>query len=1598
MIGAGAVTVQDVVKRRLAEARDTLVDRNLRNRLVNFPLRGRTGKLVRVVDEVPDEVFRGLLGGRRDYVFAPGRGVDEPTGFTSDDGAAEPADADLISWVPPGESDSDGGASKRHRDNALQTQLTPEGLQKRLTPIYYEAREVEEEQGVNVLYLALGFLRWFETPRSEVERFAPLILVPVELVREGARERFKLRVRDEDLFTNVSLRIWLEEQHSVRLPELAEADDWTPSQYFEQVRASIAGAPRWEVLDDEVVLALFSFSKFLLWRDLDPKNWPTEAALLDHAVLRTLLASSEEDPPPEAPVIPPDARIDDIVKLSELRYVVDADSSQTSAIQTALAGRNVVIQGPPGTGKSQTITNIIAAAIASGKSVLFVAEKLAALEVVHERLRLAGLGHLCLELHSRKASKQQVLAQLREALDSSAPPAVPADLGQRLDEHAAALWRHSDTLHTPIPPAGFTAFELIGRICALKDLGVALPDFNVKAAELQTREVLERIVSRCRELQERLAISGVPARHPWRDCGRLPLNPLDQQRLEALADSASAAVVQLWSRLDAVWPLVSPNPEAGPASLTLSHVQRVVDALEVVSRHPVESVDVLCAGRWNMELPALECLARAAHRLADVERTLMPVFTAAAWSMEWPLLRAEIAGSGESLFRWFRGAYRDAMRAFRGACVVVPSDHRGRIEHIDLLIEGIRLREDVKRLASPLRPEFADLVSDLPSTWARLAALAAWLHEAMPLEPALRIRHAALLSSSLDHSALAAGLRAAGQDVRATLDALQRFVVLEDPVVAENAGRIDWTLGALRERTAAWAVSVARYNEWPPVRDHLAWLEELTTGSFAQQCRSGEIAAAEIADRVELAIAEQWWHVAAAHAPELAAADGRLLDRTLKEFRELDLLRIRAAADEAARFHYDARPTGAAGDMKVIRTELNKQRRHLPVRRLIEQAGHAIQQLKPAFLMSPLSIAQYLSPGRCTFDLLLVDEASQVRPADALGAIVRARQVVVVGDAKQLPPTNFFNRMLADEDLVGAENAGELPDVGAPLGAMESILSLCDATFGSREMLAWHYRSQHPGLIAVSNRNFYDNKLLLPPSVIASRAADGLGVVFHLTPQGGYERGRGATNVIEADLIAEAVCQFARETPDKSLGVGTFSVAQRDAIRARIDDRRRREPEIESFFSASRPRPFFVKNLESIQGDERYVIFISVGYGRDKDGRLTQNFGPINGDGGERRLNVLISRARERCEVFSPITADDIDVSSRKAGTVALKEFLQFAEKGYFDVPTRTEKPFDSDFEVSVAGFLSSRGFTVHPQVGMAGFYIDLAVLDPDRPTRYLLGVECDGATYHSSRSARDRDRIRQEVLESRGWTIHRVWSTDWFHRRTQEERKLLDALVGASTKKIAPSRPATAQSEPQNVQAGAEGEDQHSRIVSVPYKEAAFRVASDKGPHEAPDPIVHDAMLRIVQVEGPIHAEEACRRLATVWGLDRTGTRIRDAGLRALAALLAQGRCEVDAGFSTVQPSLGVVIRDRSNVASGSLRRADMLPPVEIRQAVLQVLADSARVQREELVVEVARLFGFLRTGGDIRAAIDRVLERMRDEAVDIDAGGFVVLVVRDA
>jgi very-short-patch-repair endonuclease len=513
--------------------------------------------------------------------------------------------------------------------------------------------------------------------------------------------------------------------------------------------------------------------------------------------------------------------------------------------------------------------------------------------------------------------------------------------------------------------------------------------------------------------------------------------------------------------------------------------------------------------------------------------------------------------------------------------------------------------------------------------------------------------------------------------------------------------------------------------------------------------------------------------------PALASFTRVAYERTIREFqrldRDLNSLRGQAIASNIVKRPIPAGigtgPVRTLTNRGLIEHELSKKTRHIPIRQLVRRAGKALQAIKPCFMMSPLSVAQYLPPGQIEFDLVLMDEASQVKPEDALGAILRGKQVVIVGDPKQLPPTTFFDQISDaeedDEERIAAEET-------------ESILEIAQRTFANRTLL-WHYRSQHPSLIAFSNSQFYNNELLLFPSPYTQH--NEFGVQVHWIENATYKNSR---NLVEALQVAEAVRAHLIEQPEVSLGVATMNSQQRDLILAEIERLQKTDGRFDVAYrqQEERDEPFFVKNLENVQGDEREVIFISTTYGRDPETqRVYQRFGPIARDKGWRRLNVLFTRARRRIDLFTSLKSNDIVLGENPSrGVVAFRNYLAFAETGHIvEIGLDSGRSPDSDFEVDVATLLIAHGYRVEAQVGVAGFFIDLGVKDPQDTGTYILGIECDGATYHSAKSVRDRDRLRQEILEAKGWKIHRIWSTDWFKNRESEIQRLLSVVASAA-------------------------------------------------------------------------------------------------------------------------------------------------------------------------------------------------------------------------
>ena len=1561
------------LKSKLDRSRTELLDLTGRNRLLNVPRKSKSAKTIEVVDELSSEIFRILVADERAMTFSAGRRAAGSAALDDED------DEEINDLAQPEDDPFDErGIAQRHSDTKLQTRLTSEGLQKRLLSMHYDAKTLQEEQGVNILFLALGMLKWFEDASSDKERYAPLILVPVSLERGTAAEKFKLRRLPDDLVPNLSLEALLKRQFGLDMPDFVDGDQLLdPTEYFARVAETISGQPRWEVISNDIVLGFFSYAKFLMYRDLDATMWPAEANIEEHPVITALFGDGFEG---DIPLIGEDESIDPHIPPVDQIHIMDADSSQTVAIHEALAGRHLVIQGPPGTGKSQTIANIVAAAVTRGKKVLFVAEKMAALEVVKRRLDNNGVGDICLELHSHKSNKRSVLAELRRTWDLGKPNGTDdGALIRQLTQYRDELNSHVGRLHRRLDPCGLTPYQVIGHMVKLQASGQPPADSKLENPEIWTKHDKEDRELRLTELAARIEDIGLPGEHPWRGVQLPHILPNELHRLLDRIRDLRTRVANIATHRSALQAVLNI-----PASASLAKCDRLAKFGKRVAVAPHLPAQAMTAGCWANRAQDISQVVTTGESHATIHAELKDVMLDAAWDTDLVITRQNIAIHGERLLRFLSGDYKRAMALLKSVLAEPPPKVLAdRLRLINKIIAGQKAAKAIAMDDALGKEAFQSVWRAEKSDWSLLRHAVSWA-EGNPPEYENEIRRVA----------------AAVQD-RQTVDAPAQILLQECPgVLADLNGlfsslNIDLTvafgfdatehidLGDLTARLDVWLERSEDLSKWIAYKAKADHVKELGLASLVERLADGRLKSRNVVPEFEMAYYDAILTTMAITDPQLAKFDGDGHTRLVEEFREADRKRIRLARLEVAAAHHLGMPRqdGGAGPIGTLKGEFQRKRGHMPIRQLMKKAGTAIQAIKPVFMMSPLSVAQFLEPGAVEFDLLVIDEASQIQPVDALGAMARCKQMVIVGDDRQLPPTNFFNRMLSDDD--GDEDND---DGTASVKDIESILGLCMSKGLPTRMLRWHYRSRHQSLIAVSNHQFYENRLYIVPSPYTKQA--GMGLRFHHVPHATFDRGKSGINTEEAKVIAEAVVRHAREYPDHSLGVATFSIRQRRAVLDELERLRRLNPDTESFFAAHPAEPFFVKNLENIQGDERDVILISVGYGRDPQGFISMNFGPLNRDGGERRLNVLISRAKERCEVYSSITDEDIDLErTRGQGVFALKYFLNFARTGKMGIGVQTDREHDSIFEEQVANALLARGYDVHPQVGLAGFFIDLAIADFERPGRYILGIECDGASYHSSRSARDRDRLRQAVLEGHGWIIHRIWSTDWFHRPQEQIARTIAAIEAAKAEldargektqrnaRAVPVEVVTVERE-DVVEIGLQVADDR---LSKPYQEASVPVPLLLQLHEVSSGMMADIVLKVVQAEGPIHRDEIVVRVRTFWGLQRAGGRIQGVVERGIqTAIRMLGLVEQGCFYSIANTV--PAIRDRSEVSSLTLRKPEMLPPSEIKAAAVAFVHRNYGATGEETITGISRLFGFKSTSTQLR----QILEMAINDAVE--------------
>ena len=1002
------------------------------------------------------KIFETLVRGGSNIAFAP-----------------RPHDDDLVDFW------RDTSPRRRGR-NTLQTPESERDLSRRLLSTYYSARTLIEEQGVNTLFVALGMVLWYEDDSSKIERRAPLVLVPVRIDRENIRAGFRVEYDGEDVETNISFIAKARADFAIDIPELhqvvdEDAEDLDVDAYFSKVSQSIASMRRWSVDASSVALGFFSFSKFLMYRDLDAETWPDENRLGDNKLMRALFGNEGFREP--EPRIDTEDHLDDHLSPGDVFHVVDADSSQALAIEDMKSGRNLVIQGPPGTGKSQTITNIIAEAVGLGKKVLFVSEKMAALEVVKRRLDSIHIGDACLELHSHKTTKSGVLAELKRTHGLGKPKAPD------LEDDFVALARvrrslnsYSNAVNSHVGKTGVTPYHTYGEYLRIKRIedahAISLPRVEIEGSNSWTNAEFNRKFEEVERLQLRIPPNGAPRDHAYWGTERTSLLPADRDDLETKLVSAARSIDYLEEssiRLAETLCLKSPAcPERVEALIAVGG--KIIDA-------PNLNEFNLSAPQWDSFREGIVEIIAAGKRWSEERKVYELVLEPEAWDADVLEARQVLRTKGRKFWRLLSSDVKRANRMLDSLCrIELGRDVERRIDLYGKIIEDQRLRRRIKELSTQVGDVFGSYWLGESTDWKTIGSHAAWLLDlladgesdetAFHVVESLRKR-----DSDSKHKreveGLMASTRAALDSYQGAVEDLQGFLEMDrERRFGNSKGLSSLTYEDQKQTIATWRENISRLQDMASFNSGVESLRNEGLHAVAELSESWPEAADHLVSCFEKARYESIISRAFVKHPELVRFDYRLHEADIDRFRSMDSQALDHNRTRVALAHWDGLPISTAGgQVSILRREYNKKRRHLPIRQLMTQAGNAVQAIKPVFMMSPMSVATYLPPDRVSFDLVVFDEASQVRPVDALGALLRADQAIVVGDSQQLPPTSFFNTIVEpDEDDEVEESV---------TADMESILGLFDTKGAPSRMLRWHYRSLHESLIAVSNQEFY---------------------------------------------------------------------------------------------------------------------------------------------------------------------------------------------------------------------------------------------------------------------------------------------------------------------------------------------------------------------------------------------------------------------------------------------------------------------------------------------------------------------------------------------
>ncbi|RBY88078.1 DNA helicase [Blastococcus sp. TBT05-19] len=1559
---------------RVQQWKNALLDLSLRNRLINYSERSGL-PLTLPATALP--ILDNLVQDGTPLTLLPGdqlAAVQKERGLT---GAAE----------LPAEQLTDLLVERRE----VHADVTSGGYLPRLRNLAYRAKTVQEETGANNLYLALGSLVWELDGRP---LRSPLVLVPVVLTPVGRTGSYRLALDESGSSTpNYCLLEKLRQVHGLSVPTLAESAETTldVEGALEAMRVGLVGHGLPYRVEATADLAILQFAKFRLWKDLD-EHWADFAQnpLVHHLVHE-----------PTEPFADPARDSGAYVDLDSLGadLPVPADASQLRAIAEAGAGRTFVLEGPPGTGKSQTITNLLTRAVADGKRVLFVAEKRAALDVVARRLDAVGMGMFALDLHDKGSRASMVRAQIRLAMEHAIAvddQGLAAE-SETLRSARRQLARYADRLHEE-NAVGLSLYSArTAELAAGTDVDpLPMPLPFVANAPTEVLTAVRRALALLPDIAD---LTRPSPRHPW-----------------AFVDSPEIdlpAAREATTAVDAALREVAAIAELGGV-MRHARTPEDLDALAHLLSGPQVGIDVLdetFSARWTTATGAVlgEVAAFTAFRHPGLD-----VATPEALAL--PLadiyVRAQTAAASSW---WGRRTRLTAVRDEIASCLrpgakVRPKDVPAVVENlwrVQTAVQAIVTRVDaVPGLSAPAgwNPFTDPGLLEREVAWLRGAGTAVDGRSAFHV--ALRKLIVAGMPSGPATAAAVARLR------DAVVHLLQLCGSSSDQLAAwagDDGFALRWSM--TRPERGAEGTVLMSLRRWVSFLDTLEPLRYAGLFDARRLLVTGQIAADDAVRALDrgLAIASVTERLEASGLDTFdAQAHGRAIDRfTAASHAVREHLTAALPAAVLSSRPFDA--TMGTGQVGALQRELAKQRRGLGVRQLLARYGELITAVMPCVLVSPDSVARFFPAAAGQFDLVVFDEASQIRVADAVGALGRARAAVVVGDSKQMPPTSFLEpTTTTTDDSVEVETAVE---------DEESILSECVQAGVPRHWLSWHYRSQDESLIAFSNAQYYENRLSSFPAPTHGRASsepDGRGVSLVRVPGTFHRSGAGRllrTNPIEAKAIVAEIRRRFDAHPKwdgmsvvPSIGVVTFNAQQRSYIEALLRDAD--DDRLAAALDRSDGEGLFVKNLENVQGDERDVIFFSTGFSPDASGNLPLNFGPLNRVGGERRLNVAITRARRQVVVFSSFDPDQLRAEETSSvGIKHLRAYLDMAEQGTDVLPrsARSAAVVDRHRE-QIAAALRERGLVVRTDVGLSEFRVDLSVSRPADPETPLMAVLLDGPAWARRGTVGDRDAVPVEVLGGmlRWPVVERVWLPTWLADASSvvdrlaeavdaapvaprplaepvqlptaavESFKGVAALRSAVTASVAvpaaPSRPVAKPAAPRKPAKPAALEGEAPFVPWIP-KTAGEKSLLDELPASKPARAVRRVLQAGIKAEGPIHVDRLAKLTVGAFGLNRA----TESRKQTLLSLLPPSA--VDGDFLWPEGTDRATWTGFRRQVSSTDRPIDHVAPEEIANAMVALSRAAAGMRRDELLTATAAVFGHKRRAASVTPALEKAL-----------------------